>query len=173
MRNIRLTIEYDGTDFSGWSIQPGKRTVQGTIENSIKELTGSEHRLYAASRTDAGVHAEGQAANFITASKMPADRMARCLSKHLPRDVVVRKAEYVPRSFNSRRDAKGKTDFVGRDRVHSRQGNVVQPQPPTAGSRSGRYRAAKLGGAFFLRLAGDGRQVPDAGCFSDLHRGTG
>ena len=66
MRNIKLTIEYDGKDFNGWQKQPTKLNIQGTIEQAIKQITGEEVQLNASGRTDAGVHAFGQVANFKT-----------------------------------------------------------------------------------------------------------
>ena len=69
MRNIKLTIEYDGKDFNGWQKQPTKLNIQGTIEQAIKQITGEEEQLDASGRTDAGVHAFGQVANFKTYSQ--------------------------------------------------------------------------------------------------------
>ena len=70
MRNIKLTIEYDGKDFNGWQKQPTKLNIQGTIEQAIKQITGEDVELNASGRTDAGVHALGQVANFKTNSKI-------------------------------------------------------------------------------------------------------
>ena len=71
MRNIRLTIEYDGKDFNGWQKQPNKLNIQGTIEQAIERITGEKVDLMASGRTDAGVHAIGQVANFKTNSNIP------------------------------------------------------------------------------------------------------
>ncbi|HZT79977.1 MAG TPA: tRNA pseudouridine(38-40) synthase TruA [Gemmataceae bacterium] len=109
MRNIRLTLSYDGTDFNGWQTQPGYRTVQETLEQAIAKLTGEARvRVNASGRTDAGVHAVGQVVNFYTSSRLPADVLVRALNAHLPDDVVARDAADVPESFDANRDAKRK-----------------------------------------------------------------
>ena len=74
MRNIKLTIEYDGKDFNGWQKQPNKLNIQGTIEQAINSITGEEVSLNASGRTDAGVHALGQVANFKTDSNLPIEK---------------------------------------------------------------------------------------------------
>src|SRR5437868_5873238 len=109
MRNIKLTLSYDGTDFSGWQTQPGFRTVQETVERAMATLTGGERvRLNASGRTDAGVHAVGQVANFFTDSRLTCQVLVRAINDHLPDDVVVTKAEEVPDSFDATRDATSK-----------------------------------------------------------------
>jgi tRNA pseudouridine38-40 synthase len=109
MRNMRVTLSYDGTEFSGWQTQPGHRTVQETLETAIADLTGEERiRLNAAGRTDAGVHAVGQVANFYTASLHPADVFVRAVNARLPPDIVIREADEAPQSFDANRDAKRK-----------------------------------------------------------------
>ena len=80
MRNIKLTIEYDGKEFHGWQKQPNKLNIQGTIEQAIKNVTGEEVDLTASGRTDAGVHALGQVANFKTNSSIPIDKIAIALN---------------------------------------------------------------------------------------------
>ena len=70
MKNIKIILEYDGTGFSGWQFQPRQRTLQGTLEDAIKATTGEELRVTASGRTDAGVHAYGQAVNFKTESNL-------------------------------------------------------------------------------------------------------
>src|SRR6201997_5351704 len=93
MRNLKLTISYDGTDFNGWQTQPGYRTVQETLEVAIAALTGEPRiRLNASGRTDAGVHAVGQVANFYTAATYPPDVIVRAVNARLPPDVVVTNA---------------------------------------------------------------------------------
>jgi tRNA pseudouridine38-40 synthase len=106
MRNIKLTLSYDGTEFSGWQTQPGRRTVQETLEQALARLTGAERvRLNASGRTDTGVHAVGQVANFQTASSLPAAAFVSGGNAHLPEDVVVLRAEDVPEDFDANRDA--------------------------------------------------------------------
>ena len=86
MRNLKLTIRYDGTDFSGWQTQPGLRTVQGVLEEALGTLfrrTGEVPRLTVAGRTDAGVHALGQVSAFTLARAQPADTVARALNARI------------------------------------------------------------------------------------------
>lgn len=109
MRNIRLLIEYDGTVYAGWQVQDNGPTVQGTIIEGIGKITGEEATLTGASRTDAGVHAMGQVANFRTSSGIPLNVIIGGLNSVLPDDIVIKDAAEVPPGFDSRRDAKGKT----------------------------------------------------------------
>ena len=95
MRNIKLTIEYDGKDFNGWQKQPTKLNIQGTIEQAIKQITGEDIELNASGRTDAGVHALGQVANFKTNSKIPIEKFAIAINSKLKRSIVIKRAEEV------------------------------------------------------------------------------
>jgi tRNA pseudouridine38-40 synthase len=109
MRNIKLTLSYDGTDFQGWQTQPGYRTVQQTLESALVKLSGeAKVRVNASGRTDAGVHAVGQVANFHSAMTVPIAKLLGAINAHLPDDVVVHSAEEVPESFDANRDAVGK-----------------------------------------------------------------
>lgn len=108
MRNIKLVIEYDGTNYHGWQSQTNALTVQQVIERAIQKLTGEECRLVGSGRTDVGVHALGQVANFHTGSRIPADRFACALNSVLPDDIVIRHSEEVDSDFHSRYSAKGK-----------------------------------------------------------------
>ena len=106
MRNIKLTISYDGTDFHGWQTQPALRTIQEALETAIADLTGeSRVRLNASGRTDTGVHAVGQVANFYTATQHLPDVILRAVNARLPEDVQIVQAEEVPESFDANRDA--------------------------------------------------------------------
>jgi tRNA pseudouridine38-40 synthase len=107
-RNLKLTIEYDGTGFSGWQRQSCARTVQGVLVDAITALTRETVELSGASRTDRGVHAAGQVASFLTTSRIPTDRFARALNGVLPGDVRVRAAEEVAPAFHARFSALGK-----------------------------------------------------------------
>ena len=109
MRNIKLLLEYDGTRYAGWQIQSSKPTIQGTLIHAIKVLTGENVRLVGASRTDSGVHAMGQVANFTTTSRIPLYGIKRGLNSILPADIAVKEAEEVPLDFHARRSAKSKT----------------------------------------------------------------
>jgi tRNA pseudouridine38-40 synthase len=107
MRNIKLVLSYDGTEFQGWQTQPGYRTVQETLEQAIAKLTGEERvRVNASGRTDAGVHALGQVVNFYTAAHYAPDVLVRAINANLPSDVIVREAADVPQSFDANHDAK-------------------------------------------------------------------
>jgi tRNA pseudouridine38-40 synthase len=105
VRNIKLTLSYDGSDFSGWQTQPGFRTVQETLEQAIGKLTCAKAHVNASGRTDAGVHAVGQVANFYTTSMLSGEVLVRAINAHLPADVVVRAAEEVPQAFDANHDA--------------------------------------------------------------------
>jgi len=108
LRNIKIIIEYDGTDFYGWQVQPGFRTVQEEIEKALTKLTGEKRRVFASGRTDAGVHALGQAAHFFTASSIPGKNFAMALNAYLSNDIAVLSSREVNPSFHARKSAKGK-----------------------------------------------------------------
>jgi tRNA pseudouridine38-40 synthase len=108
LRNIKLVVSYDGTDFNGWQIQPGFRTVQETLESALGALTGERIRVNASGRTDTGVHAVGQVVNFYSHTRHPPDVLVRAINAHLPADVVVTEAADMPQAFDANRDAKRK-----------------------------------------------------------------
>jgi tRNA pseudouridine38-40 synthase len=108
-RNIQLRLEYDGTDFKGWQIQPDQRTVQGTLETCLATLMGHPVRAIGAGRTDAGVHALEQVANFSTFNPLPLQRIGAALNGTLPPDVVVLGVDEVPPTFHARRSARRRT----------------------------------------------------------------
>jgi tRNA pseudouridine38-40 synthase len=109
VRNVKLTIEYDGTDFFGWQKQPNRRTVQEVIENTIRKVLGEEIHLIGAGRTDRGVHALGQVASFKTTSRFSLEAMFKAFNALLPEDVVIHEIEEVPLAFHPRYWAKSKT----------------------------------------------------------------
>ncbi len=108
MATVRLEIEYDGSGFSGWAAQPGRRTVQGELETSLATVLREGVKLTVAGRTDAGVHALGQVASFATEAELPAD-LARALDTVAPDDIGVRAAQAVADGFDARRDALSRT----------------------------------------------------------------
>ncbi len=108
MRNIKLLISYDGTDFSGWQRQPDRRTVQRSLEEAIGRLTGVEAPTNASGRTDAGVHALGQVVHFYTASPHDPAVFVKALNAILPPDVRVLEAREMPQAFHSTLDARAK-----------------------------------------------------------------
>ena len=106
MRNFKIILSYDGSEFKGWQTQPGCRTVQETLETALTTLTGETAiRVYPSGRTDAGVHALGQVANFHSELRVPIARLLGAINAHLPDDIVVRSAEEVPTEFDANRDA--------------------------------------------------------------------
>lgn len=108
-RNIKLVIEYDGANYSGWQRQKNTpRTIQETIEKILRKIIGEKIILIASGRTDAGVHATGQVANFKTISKIPAGNIKKALNGLLPKDISIRDVEEVFLNFHSRFSAKSK-----------------------------------------------------------------
>src|SRR5436309_3893398 len=108
MRNIKLLISYDGTEFSGWQRQPDRRTVQQALEEAIGRLTGVVPATNASGRTDAGVHAVGQVVHFYTASGHAPEVFVKALNATLPHDVRVKGAWEMPQSFHATLDARAK-----------------------------------------------------------------
>lgn len=109
MRNIKLIIEYDGTNYGGWQKQKNNKTVQETIEKAIKNVTHEEVELTGSSRTDAGVHAKGMVANFYTNSSVPSDKFREAINTKLPDDIGIVLSEEVEKGFHARYNSKGKT----------------------------------------------------------------
>ncbi len=109
MRNIKLVIEYDGKEFNGWQKQPNKLNIQGEIEKAIERITGEKVDLNASGRTDAGVHAIGQVANFKTNSNIPIEKIPIALNSNLKKSIVIKSAEEVEERFHSRLSCKKKT----------------------------------------------------------------
>jgi len=109
MRNICMTVSYDGTAYNGFQTQPSQNTVQDVLEHAILALTGEEVKLTSSGRTDAGVHARGQVINFYTESKIPVHRWCMALNTRLPADIVVSSAREVDLAFHATRSAVRKT----------------------------------------------------------------
>jgi tRNA pseudouridine38-40 synthase len=108
MPNIRLTIAYDGGQFAGWQVQPQQRTVQGVLEEAIQRLTGERTRVLSAGRTDAGVHALGQVANFHTSAGIPPENWRPALQSRLPDDVAILDSRAVADEFHATYSARQK-----------------------------------------------------------------
>jgi tRNA pseudouridine38-40 synthase len=108
VRNIKLLIEYDGTNYQGWQVQPKGPTIQGILEEKIGLLTGQPVQLFGSGRTDSGVHALGQVAHFKTQSQMDIHTIQRALNSLLPHDIVIQKAEEVDEGFHARKHSKSK-----------------------------------------------------------------
>lgn len=109
MRNLRLTISYDGTAWFGWQIQPDRPTVQGALQEAFRKLTGESVSANCAGRTDAGVHAIGQVANLRTSSRLPIERILLGLQHYLPDDIAVRDVTEAPFEFHATLSARQKT----------------------------------------------------------------
>jgi tRNA pseudouridine38-40 synthase len=105
MHNIALLIEYDGTAYSGWQVQKNGRSIQAVIEKTLSGLLQENIKIVGAGRTDAGVHAFGQVANFHTRSSWEIDKIVYALNRTLPRDIAVSRGAFVPDNFNSRFNA--------------------------------------------------------------------
>jgi tRNA pseudouridine38-40 synthase len=114
--NYKLVLSYDGTDFSGWQRQPEARTVQGVLEAALQKIAGKKIAVTGAGRTDAGVHARGQAANFLTDLELAREELHQALNALLPGDVRVFSVKKVPPDLNARKMAKSK---VYEYRIHN------------------------------------------------------
>lgn len=108
-RNFKLVIAYDGTDFAGWQIQPALPTIQGTLVDAVRRVTNENIVLHGSGRTDAGVHALNQVANFSSDSPIPAVNLVIALNDTLPASIRVISAEEVAEDFHARKSAKAKT----------------------------------------------------------------
>src|SRR3990172_12376094 len=101
MRNIKLTIEYDGTDYHGWQYQPNARTLQAVMEERVGRIVNEKVVLSASGRTDAGVHALNQVANFKTLSGIPCEALQKGLNALLPQDIAVKNVAEADDDFHS------------------------------------------------------------------------
>ena len=108
VKNFKMIIEYDGTDYHGWQRQKQDRTIQGKIEQAILLMTAKQVRLYASGRTDAGVHACGQTANFCCETELTPEAIQKGLNSILPSDIVIQECRSVHESFHARYDARSK-----------------------------------------------------------------
>ena len=108
MATFKLTLEYDGSRYHGWQIQPGLQTIQAEVQGALQQITQAPITVTAAGRTDAGVHAFGQVAGFTTSSALSIAEWTRALNGLLPADIAVRSVETAPETFHARFDAKSK-----------------------------------------------------------------
>lgn len=108
-RRLKLVLEYDGTAYHGWQVQPGLDTIQGRLEAALCRLAGSPVRVMGAGRTDAGVHARGQVASCSLDVRLDDPALRRALNGNLPQDIVVREVASAPTDFDARRSARSKT----------------------------------------------------------------
>ncbi len=108
-RCLKLTVAYVGSGYAGFQLQAGQSTIQGELERAIYEITGSAVRVAGAGRTDAGVHARGQAVSFQVEHHLPVERWPYAMNGHLPRDIVVRAVDEMENSFHACKSARSKT----------------------------------------------------------------
>lgn len=108
MRNLKATLRYDGTDFAGWQVQPGLRTVQGSLMEALERITRERTKIVGAGRTDAGVHALGQAANFKTSCDIPAENLRRAINSFVGPRIRIDDLEEMPDEFDARKHARSK-----------------------------------------------------------------
>ena len=109
MRNLKLILSYDGSDFSGWQVQPDAVTVQGTLAQAIERVTGEKVLPQGSGRTDAGVHALAQVVTFVTESSVPTENFLKALNDILPAAVRVLEVSEAPADFHARHSARAKT----------------------------------------------------------------
>ena len=109
MRNVKIVLCYEGTEFAGWQVQPGLRTIQGEIESALAALEGKAVKVHGSGRTDAGVHAFGQVASFEIENELPLENLERALNHRLPPAIRVLSAEQAPPGFHARHSATAKT----------------------------------------------------------------
>jgi tRNA pseudouridine38-40 synthase len=102
MRNIKIILEYDGTNFSGWQLQPGKRTIQGELEKALKTIFGKKIRVMGSGRTDTGVHALGQVASFAIPKEFPPEKLKNAINGNVSDDIFVKGCKRAPEDFNAR-----------------------------------------------------------------------
>lgn len=106
--NIKLTVEYDGTNYHGWQIQSNSESIQGALERAISTFLRTPTRIMGSGRTDAGVHALGQVVSFVTEQEFKPHRIRRALNALTPPDITIKEVESVPDSFAPRRDARSR-----------------------------------------------------------------
>ncbi|HDO35591.1 MAG TPA: tRNA pseudouridine(38-40) synthase TruA [Nitrospirae bacterium] len=111
MKHIRLTIQYDGTGYAGWQVQPDMPTIQGLLEGALEQVTGENTQVISAGRTDAGVHAIEQVASFRSSSRLTPEVFQRALNSLLPPDIRIMDAGYCSDGFNPRYSARSKRYF--------------------------------------------------------------
>lgn len=106
--NIKLTVEYDGTNYHGWQVQPNCESIQSVLARAVSTFTGRPTQVTGAGRTDAGVHALGQVASFVTEKEVSPHRIRRALNALTPPDITIKEVEIVADSFDPRRDARSR-----------------------------------------------------------------
>ncbi len=149
MKNIKIVIEYDGTDYHGWQCQANLPTVQETIEDAIKQITKEKVKITGSGRTDAGVHAMGQVANFLTETQMDSETLRKALNSTLPRDISIIKAQEMSDDFHAQFSSRSKVyEYRIFNRPHrpALQRNRVWHIPEKLDARKMKEAAAYLEG---------------------------
>ena len=123
LRTIYLLVAYDGTDFHGWQNQPGWRTVQSVLEQSLRRVVRHDLEVIGCGRTDAGVHAAGHVNSFTTTCEIPVDRLRHAIGSRLPEDIAIVDVRHVHPTFSARRSAISK---LYRYRIHNARGRPVE-----------------------------------------------
>jgi tRNA pseudouridine38-40 synthase len=123
----KLTLAYDGTDFRGWQVQPGERTIQGELQQALGRVTGETPLPQGSGRTDAGVHALAQVASFALRAPIPADNLQRALNRTLPESIRILEAKIVPNTFHARHSAVAKTYEYRVKLANSRREGICPP----------------------------------------------
>ncbi len=109
MRNLKITVAYDGTDYCGWQVQPGQTTIQGLLQAALERIEGAAVKVHGSGRTDAGVHALAQVASFHLANPIPALNLRKALNRLLPEAIRVLLVEVAAEDFHARYSARAKT----------------------------------------------------------------
>jgi tRNA pseudouridine38-40 synthase len=165
MRNLKLTIAYDGTDFRGWQIQKEGRTVQGEVEKALSRMHKRDISVVCAGRTDSGVHANGQVISFLSdLDDIPAGKLSRAVSSFLPKDISVVRSEIVPDDFHARYAARRRSYkyyiFPSPVRIpHYQRYSLRVLRRPDIGLLN-RYAAKMVGEHDFTTFAAPNEQVP-------------
>jgi tRNA pseudouridine38-40 synthase len=162
MRNIRIDLAYDGTDFDGWQIQPRRRTVQAEVERALARILGEGIRVHGSGRTDAGVHALRQVAQFRSATALPSGTLARALRALLPEDVHVLSVADARPDFDARRHATSRSSryriLVGRDPFLRRFAWELRSRPDLGLMQAGaRHLLGPIDGTSFADASRKGR----------------
>jgi len=172
---FRATVSYDGTEFSGWQVQAGRRTVQEVLEGALSRVLGARTTVLAAGRTDAGVHAEGQVVSFRASTRIPPEGIAAAANAILPEDVSILDLRPAPRSFHATRGATGKVYryeiLAGRTRLPLRRRTSWRVASPLDLRRMRRAAALLVGRRDFRSFRtnpGPGRE--EAGTVRHLRR---
>lgn len=132
MKNIKLVIEYDGSQYFGWQKQKNSRSIQGTLEQVLSEVLKEDIEVIGCSRTDAGVHAKAYVLNFKSETKIPAEKIKYALNNKLPRDIVVLDSREVSEDFHARYSSTGKTyvyTILNREMPSAIERNYVYHHP--------------------------------------------